>query len=128
MENRHRLSIDGEIVQITDEDIDDIMLKGLPSVNGSWCFRWEMLGDQLAKYPYQQISHGGMIKLYSSEPEIEPKYWLTLTKFLEGFRKFCLNHDRKYGAIQFGRVHTGLIDEIEANQIIQLAVLGEVLF
>ena len=62
---------------ISDEDIDEIMSAALAGGITYWCGRAKVVGEYLGEYASEQISRGGVLKLYDIE---EPKavYELTL--------------------------------------------------
>ena len=68
-------------VDLTQQDIDDIMVAALEGGIDYWCFKAEVIGDYLGEYASEQISRGGMLKLYDMESG--EKYWLDLEKFLK---------------------------------------------
>ena len=54
-------------VKLTQQDIDDIMVAALEGGIDYWCFKVEVVGDYLGEYASEQISRGGMLKLYDIE-------------------------------------------------------------
>lgn len=113
-------------VELTQEDIDDIMVGALEGGITYWCFKAEAVGDYLGKYASEQISRGGKLKLYDSENG--EKYWLDLEKFLNGFKLWVENGGDQYGAVQGHEVDCCNIDAGCADEIIQYALFGEVIY
>ena len=120
-------------IQLSDEDIDDIMSTALEGGINYWCDEVEVAGDYLGKYASDQISRGGMLKIHDvNEDKV---YILTKEKFLEGFKKYV-----KQGNVSIDRelnngIYTGNlicdtcnIDANDADSIIQLSLFGEEVF
>lgn len=121
-----KIKITSEI-KLTQEDIDDIMSTAFEGGINDWCRRAKVVGDYLGEYASEQISRGGVIKLYDAE---SPDVWeLTLDKFLNGFKLWFEQGYDEYGAVgSDGTVDTGEIDAECADCIIQFALFGEVIF
>ena len=113
-------------VKLTQQDIDDIMVAALEGGITYWCFKAEVVGDYLGKYASEQISRGGMLKLYDIENG--DKYWLDLEKFLNGFKLWVENGGDQYGAVQGHEVDCCNIDAGCADEIDQYAQFGEVIY
>ena len=76
---KHSVSVAINFV-VSDEDIDDIMSAALDGGITYWCGKAEVVGEYLGEYASEQISHGGMLKLYDIEDDSVSE--LTLDKFL----------------------------------------------
>lgn len=113
-------------VKLTQQDIDDIMVAALEGGITYWCFKAEVVGEYLGKYASEQISRGGMLKLYDIENG--DKYWLDRENFLKGFRLWIENGGDQYGAVQGSEVDCCNIDAGCADEIIQYALFGEVVY
>ena len=113
-------------VELTQEDIDDIMGGALEGGITYWCFKAEVVGDYLGKYASEQISRGGSLKLYDIENG--EKYWLDREEFLNGFKLWVENGGDQYGAVQGHKVDCCNIDAGCADAIIQYALFGEVMY
>ena len=113
-------------VKLTQQDIDNIMVAALEGGIDYWCFKVEVVGDYLGEYASEQISRGGMLKLYDIENG--DKYWLDLEKFLKGFKLWLENDGDQYGAVEDGEVDCCNIDAGCADAIIQYALFGEVMY
>lgn len=112
--------------KITDEDIDDIMCAALEGGITYWCWKAEVVGEYLGEYASDQISRGGMLKLYDSEQD--EKYWLNRDKFLKGVKLWIEGGYDEWGAVQNGKIDCSVIDAIAADQIVQLALFDDVIF
>ena len=113
-------------VKLTQQDIDDIMVAALEGGIDYWCFKVEVVGDYLGEYASEQISRGGMLKLYDIENG--DKNWLDLEKFLKGFKLWLENDGDEYGAVENGEVDCCNIDAGCADEIVQYALFGELVF
>ena len=111
---------------LSQQDIDDIMVCALEGGITYWCFKAEVVGEYLGEYASEQISRGGMLKLYDMEGG--EKYWLDLDKFLNGFKLWLENDGDQYGAVENGEVDCCNIDAECADAIIQYALFGEVIY
>jgi hypothetical protein len=113
---------------LTAQDIDDIMVGALEGGINYWCGCAEVVGDYLGEYASEQISRGGTLKLYDIEDEDEV-YELTLEKFLNGFKLWIEGGYDNCGALQQdGTVDCCYIDAACADEIVQLALFGEIVF
>ena len=54
-------------INVTQEDVDDIVTTALEGGINYWCRKAEVVGDYLGEYASEQIGRGGMLKLYDSE-------------------------------------------------------------
>lgn len=111
---------------VSDEDIDDIMSAALDGGITYWCGRAKVVGEYLGEYASEQISRGGVLKLYDIE---EPKavYELTLDKFLVGLRLWIEN-ERAFQLTEAGRLDVGQIDAAAADTIIQYALFCDIVY
>lgn len=114
--------------RLAQQDIDDIMVSALEGGINYWCHKAEVVGGYLGKYASEQISRGGSLKLYDGESG--EKYWLDLDKFLKGFALWIKNGGDHYNAIDYsdGAVDCGEIDASCADEIIQYALFGELVY
>lgn len=86
-------------VELTQEDIDDIMVGALEGGITYWCSEASPEGGEyLGEYASEQISRGGTLLLYDFEEEAYRK--LDLEKFLNGFKLWVENGGDQYGAVQ----------------------------
>lgn len=108
-------------------EIDDIMAIALDAIT-YWCDRVEVVGDEYYGKPASdQISRGGKLKLYDAEED--KQYTLTLLKLLKGIEAF-IEWDRGAHEIvnRDGEIDTYKIDAEIADQIIQLALFGDIIY
>lgn len=113
-------------VNITSQDIDDIMVCALEGGINYWCRKAKVNGKYLGEYASDQISRGGTLTLYDAESS--DKWELTLGKFLNGMK---LAIEQGFGAWvnpADGSIDVGDIDTDAADAIVQLALFGEVVF
>lgn len=119
-------------VYLTQQDIDDIMVAALEGGINYWCWRVVVQGDYLGEYASEQISRGGKLAVWIDEPFEDDKtcYMLDRDKFLAGFKLWLEKGGDSYDAIDYsdGFVDCGQIDAICADEIIQYALFGEVVF
>lgn len=114
-------------VELTQENIDDIMVTALEGGITYWCSEASPeCGELLKEYPSEQISRGGALLLYDFEEEAYRR--LDLEKFLKGFKLWVENGGDEYGAIEDGKVDCCNIDADCADAIIQYALFGEVIY
>lgn len=115
------------VFQLTQQDVDDIMVGALEGGINYWCREAEVVGDYLGEYASDQISRGGKLILHDAESS--DKWELDLEKFLNGMKIWVQNGDDNYGAVQKdGTVDTCQIDAEMADLIVQYALFGEVVF
>lgn len=115
------------VFQLTQQDVDDIMVGALEGGINYWCREAEVVGDYLGEYASDQISRGGKLILHDAESS--DKWELDLEKFLNGMKLWVQNGDDNYGAVQKdGTVDTCQIDAEMADLIVQYALFGEVVF
>lgn len=114
-------------VELKQEDVDDIMVGALEGGINYWCYRAEVVEDcYYGEFASEQISRGGSLRLYDSE--CDKVYALDLEKFVRGFKMWVKNGYDNHGAIIGGEVECGNIDAEDADQIVQFAIFGEVVY
>ena len=117
---------------LTQQDIDDIMVSALEGGINYWCRRVVVQGDYLCEYASEQISRGGKLAVWLDEPFEDDKtcYMLDRDKFLAGFKLWLEKGGDSYGAIDYsdGSVDCGQIDATCADEIVQYALFGELVF
>lgn len=133
MEAEKRFEIRTKItVYLTQQDIDDIMVSAFEGGINYWCRRVVVQGDYLGEYASEQISRGGKLAIWLDEPFEDDKtcYVLDRDKFLAGFKLWIESDGDSYDTIDDsdGSVDCGQIDAICADEIIQYALFGEVVF
>lgn len=115
-------------VELTVEDIDDIMVSALEGGINYWAQEAEVLKEKrVADWGHEQIARGGCLILHDIE-DYEEKWELNLEKFLTGFKLWLESGGDKYGAVEDGKVDCCEIDAACADEIIQYALFGEIVF
>lgn len=115
------------VVNLTEQDIDDIMVSALEGGINYWCREAEVLEEKrCAEWGHEQIARGGVLILHDAESR--NKWELYLANFLNGFKLWLENGGDVYGAVNDGKVDCGEIDAECADSIIQYAVFGEVVY
>ena len=115
-------------LEITEEDIDDIMSTALEGGIYYWCTRVKVEGEYLGEYASDQISRGGTLKIYNSEEEAV--HQLTREKFTRGLEMYLENSIYETLYLEEGKykVDVGSIDACAADRIIQYALFGEIVY
>ena len=123
--NEKKFTVRAEVeVNLTQQDIDDIMVAALEGGICYWCRKAEVVGEYLGEYASDQISRGGSLILHDSESS--DKWELTLEKFLNGVKLYF--EDGCHVQVEDNRIDAGDIDAGDADCIIQFALFGEVVF
>lgn len=115
-------------VNLTQQDIDDIMVSALEGGINYWCREAEVVEEKrCGDWGHEQIARGGSLILHDAE---SPDKWeLTLEKFLNGVKLWLQNGDDRYHALQKdGTLDTCNVDGEMADLIVQYAIFGEVIF
>ena len=114
-------------VELTQQDIDDIMVAALEGGINYWCDEAAVEGGEyLGKYASDQISRCGTLLLHDTDEDAYRK--LDLEKFLKGFKLWLENGGDQYGAVQGHEVDCCNIDAGCADEIVQYALFGEVVY
>ena len=111
-------------IDISQHDIDDIMVCALEGGINYWCGEVEVVGEHLGEYASEQISRGGKLILHDAESN--DKWTLTRADFLDGLKHYI----ESGGHIIFdeGCIDTSKIDAYDADCIVQLALFGDIVF
>lgn len=112
-------------IQITPEDIDDIMCAAFEGGITYWCSKAEPVEGLLGTYAHEQISRGGKLVLHDSEGGERHK--LTQEKFLKGLRLFLARHSDVV-SLDEKRIDSGDFDAEYADAVIQLALFGKIVY
>lgn len=119
---------------LTQQDIDDIMVAALEGGINYWAGEAEVVEEKrVADWGHEQIARGGVLVIHDIEDPGET-WELTLEKFLNGFKLWvehgghaiCAKEDN--GTIEEGGVDTLGIDAACADEIVQYALFGEMVF
>ena len=111
-------------VNLTQQDIDDIMVTALEGGINYWCQEAEVVGEYLGEYASDQISRGGSLILHDEDSS--DKWELTLEKFLNGVKLYF--EQGCHVQVEDSTIDAGDIDANDADCIIQFALFGEVVF
>lgn len=123
-DEKFRVSISLD-VDLSQQDIDDIMVAALEGGINYWCREAEVVGEMLGDYAHEQISRGGTLILHDAESS--DKWDLTLEKFLRGVELYIKNGDR-VTVEDFKLVDYGELDAEDADCIVQYALFGKLVF
>lgn len=116
-------------VEVTNQDIDDIMCTALEGGITYWCRKAEVVGGKyLGEYAHEQISRGGSLMLY--DVDSSDKWELTLDKFKHGLQLYLSEHTEAIDGNEVGtyQLDTSYIDAYESDYIIQYALFNEIVF
>lgn len=119
-------------VEVTTEDIDDILCGSLEGGSSYWCDEVEVVGEYLGEYASEQISRGGKLKFHVFEPFDDSDtevYELDQKKFLNGLQKWLNNYTHVDDCLfEEGQLDCGMIDAGMADSIIQYALFGDEIY
>lgn len=111
-------------VELSAEDIDDIMCAALEGGICHWCGRTEVVGGYLGEYASEQIARGGSLLLHDAE---SADVWeLNREKFLNGVKLYF--EQGCHVQVEDNHIDTCDIDANDADCIVQFAIFGEVMF
>ena len=115
-------------VEITQQDIDDIMCSALEGGINYWCRKAEVVGDYLGEYASEQISRGGSLILYDAESS--GKWELTLDNFKDGLHQFLIDFPNNIEGDELNGyyIDPSNIDGCDADNIVQYALFGSLIF
>ena len=114
-------------INVTQEDIDDIMCSALEGGICYWANSARVVGDYLGDYASEQISRGG--SLIISDAEEDAEYLLTRDNLLKGIKlaiQGCYFMD--YEWFTGDKLDCCQIDAEVADVIVQLALFNEVIY
>lgn len=111
-------------VDLSQEDIDDIMVGALEGGICHWCSCAEVVGKYLGEYASEQISRGGKLILHDAESD--DKWELTLEKFLRGISLWLSNGG--VGCVEGKKLDVCMVDADCTDAIVQYALFGEVIY
>ena len=118
-------------VEVTSEDIDDILCGAMEGGINYWCDRVEVMGNYLGRYASEQISRGGKLRFHVEEPfDDEDTEWYEMDqeKFLHGLQEWLNNYTDVSSCLYKGGLDCGQIDGPMADSIVQYALFGEEVF
>lgn len=108
-------------VNLTGEDVDDIMCSALEGGICYWCYKAEVVGEYRAEWAHEQISRGGSLILYHEDGWND----LNIGKLLKGIKRVIADGRLK---VTGGRIDGYDIDGEVADMIVQYAIFDEVIF
>ncbi len=111
-------------VELTQEDIDDIVAGALEGGITYWCCKAEVVGEYLGEYASDQIARGGSLILYDNESD--DKWELTLEKMLTGIGLWL--ESGGCSALEDGKLDLCEVDGEADDCIVQYALFGDVIF
>lgn len=111
-------------IDISQQDIDDIMVCALEGGINYWCGEVEVVGEHLGEYASEQISRGGKLILHDAESN--DKWTLTRADFLNGVKRYVERGN--HITLDDGSIDTCNIDANDADCIVQLALFGDIVF
>lgn len=116
-------------IKLTVENVDDIMVAALEGGITYWCSEAEVVEEKrCADWGHEQIARGGALILHDAE-NFNENWELNLDNFLTGFKLWVEQGLDEYGAVQKdGTVDCCQIDAACADEIVQLALFGEIVF
>ena len=118
-------------VEVTAEDIDDILCGSMEGGSNYWCDCVEVIGDYLGEYASEQISRGGKLRFHVDEPfDDDDTEWYEMDqeKFLHGLQEWLNNYDDVCSCLCENELDCGQIDAGMADSIVQYALFGEEVF
>ena len=122
-DEKFRVSISLD-VDLSQQDIDDIMVAALEGGINYWCREAEVVGEYLGEYASDQISRGGSLILHDAESS--DKWEVTRDKFLNGV-KLYFEHGCEV-PVEDNAIDTCGIDACAADSIVQYALFGKLVF
>ena len=124
----NKIKIEMEI-EVTDDDIDDIVYTAFEGGITYWCGYVEPVDDLLGEYAHEQIAKGGYLYLYDIEDDDE-KWILTKSRLLNGIKMYINNSmTRNWDSIVYGKqIDTSEIDSNIADMIIQFALFEDIIY
>lgn len=113
-------------VEVSNEDIDDIVSSALEGGINYWCCSAEIGEEEyLGEYASEQISRGGTLILYDSEDD--ETYVLTKENLLKGIAQ-AIKAGHGISWIEEGKLDLCTFDAGDADLVVQYALFGEVVF
>lgn len=116
-------------VVVTGQDVDDIMSAALDGGICYWCSSAKVEGGYLGEYASDQISRGGVLRLFPYDDEA---HRLDKDALLNGIRMYLEAPDKPYDILESGKdglkIDTCEVDATVADMIVQYAVFGELVY
>lgn len=128
---RIRIKQDGRVrmVNITNQDIDDIVCGALEGGITHWCNKAEVVEDSYyGEYASEQISRGGSLRLYDMY-EKGVSYVLDLERLIAGVKRAYESECfRSYWLDERNNINTYMIDALACDVIVQFALFSELIY
>lgn len=120
-------------IQVTQQDIDDIMVAALEGGITYWADAAVVPEDRrVADWGHEQIARGGVLRIHTTEPwDEDDTEWFTLTreKLLNGIKQaYVGNYYADYDWCDGQTLDCCQVDAEVADAIVQLALFGEVVY
>jgi hypothetical protein len=112
-------------IELTQEDIDDLMVTILEGGICYWADNASVVGDYLGEYASEQISRNGTLIIHDMEDDKDLE--LNLEKLINGIQLYIKNSN-DLSFISNGRIDNGEIDAYIADSIAQYALFNEVVY
>lgn len=114
-------------IELTRENIDDIMCAALKDGISHWCSEAKIIErDYYGEYAFEQISRGGSLQLFVLEEN--KAYILDLIKLVSGFKLWVSRGYDVYGAVKSGEIDCCKIDAEVADAVVQCALFGDIVY
>lgn len=113
-------------ISLTSENVEDIAIAAFCGGINYWVKRIKMIDAPMKTTAAEFLSDGGTLQLFDAESD--EVYELTLEKFVNGFKKWVEDGKDEYGAVSTDEIDCSNIDAECADEIIQYALFGEVVF
>ena len=114
-------------INVTAEDIDDIMCGALEGGITYWCGKAKIVGEPLGDYASEQISRGGTLLLFDIESD--EVYELNREKLLNGIGKAYENGMfSDYEWCNGHELDCCNVDAEVADCIVQYALFGDIVY
>lgn len=125
MNAKKKFEVRAEIrVELTRQDVDDIMSTALEGGITHWCDEAGVVGPYLGDYASEQISRGGTLMLHDAgEDKAHP---FAIEEFLHGVRLYL--EQGCHVAVEDNTIDVCDVDANDADCIVQLGLFGEVLY
>jgi hypothetical protein len=111
-------------LQVTEDDVDDILVAALEGGINYWCRKVHPLNDDYcgALFASNVLTKGGTL-VFVTEDQI---FFLNLAGFLSGFTRWiALKSNPPLDGVG---IETGMIDADDADAIIQYALFGDIVY
>ena len=116
-------------LQLTSEDVDDIVTSAFEGGINYWCNHVSICGEPLGDYASEHISKGGSVTLYDEVDDKE--FTLDRDAVVRGVAEY-IAHDGfeilEVSKVGRATVDSGLVDANVADSIVQYAIFGDIVY